>query len=129
MEIGGVAVKVFLHPSPWAMAVSVSAIDRDGTLIDVVLSEHRDLAAARTFFRSAKTVNGVTPDLVTTVAMMLPPERSKLSSAGGCGIVRVATSTTELTRTIGASRGMSADAGTEEQRVSGTSLPMSALHF
>ncbi|MFC7737913.1 IS6 family transposase [Roseomonas sp. GCM10028921] len=42
------------------------AIDRDGSLVDTVLSEHRDMAAAQTFFRSAKAVTGVTPDQVTT---------------------------------------------------------------
>ena len=42
------------------------AIDRDGVLVDVMLGEHRDLAAARSFFRSAKFVAGVTPDRVTT---------------------------------------------------------------
>jgi putative transposase len=42
------------------------AIDRDGALVDVMLSEHRDLAAAKAFFRSAKTVTGVPPDRVTT---------------------------------------------------------------
>jgi transposase-like protein len=42
------------------------AIDRDGALVDVMLCEHRDLAAAKAFFRSAKTVTGVTPDRVTT---------------------------------------------------------------
>src|SRR6202034_1861924 len=42
------------------------AIDRDGALVDVRLSEHRELAAARSFFRSAKAVTGVTPDRVTT---------------------------------------------------------------
>src|SRR5215510_14839254 len=42
------------------------AIDRDGALVDVMLSEHRDLAAAKAFFRSTKTVTGVTPDRVTT---------------------------------------------------------------
>ena len=42
------------------------AIDRDGVLVDVMLSERRDLAAARSFFRSAKAVTGVTPDRVTT---------------------------------------------------------------
>jgi putative transposase len=42
------------------------AIDRDGALVDVRLSGHRDLAAARAFFRSAKAVTGVTPDRVTT---------------------------------------------------------------
>jgi putative transposase len=42
------------------------AIDRDGALVDVMLSEHRNLAAAKRFFRSAKAVNGVIPDRVTT---------------------------------------------------------------
>ena len=42
------------------------AIDRDGALVDVMLSEHRDLAAARAFFQSAKAVTGITPDRVTT---------------------------------------------------------------
>jgi putative transposase len=34
--------------------------------VDVLFSEHRDMKAARAFFRSAKTVTGVTPDRVTT---------------------------------------------------------------
>jgi putative transposase len=42
------------------------AIDRNGTLVDVLFSEHRDRAAAQAFFRSAKAVTGVTPDRVTT---------------------------------------------------------------
>jgi putative transposase len=42
------------------------AIDRDGHLVDAMLSEHRDMAAAQAFFRSAKAATGVTPDLVTT---------------------------------------------------------------
>lgn len=42
------------------------AIDRDGALVDVMLSEHRDLATAKAFFRSAKAVTGVMPDRVTT---------------------------------------------------------------
>src|SRR5215213_4960764 len=42
------------------------AIDRDGNLIDVLFSEHRDMAAAQAFFRSAKAVTGMTPDRVTT---------------------------------------------------------------
>src|SRR5919206_476741 len=42
------------------------AIDRDGNLVDVLFSEHRDMAAAQAFFRSAKAVTGVTPDRVTT---------------------------------------------------------------
>ncbi len=42
------------------------AIDSSGALVDVLFSEHRDMKAARAFFRSAKTVTGVTPDRVTT---------------------------------------------------------------
>jgi putative transposase len=42
------------------------AIDRNGDLVDARLSERRDLKAARAFFRSAKTVTGVTPARVTT---------------------------------------------------------------
>src|SRR6202007_386550 len=42
------------------------AIDRCGALVDVMLSEHRDMAAAKAFFESAKMVTGITPDRVTT---------------------------------------------------------------
>jgi transposase-like protein len=42
------------------------AVDRDGALVDVMFSEHRDIAAAKAFFVSAKTVTGITPDRVTT---------------------------------------------------------------
>ena len=37
------------------------AIDRDGVLFDVMVSEYRDLADAKAFFRSARAVTGVTP--------------------------------------------------------------------
>ena len=42
------------------------AIDRSGALVDVLFSEHRDMKAARAFFRSAKAVTGIIPDRVTT---------------------------------------------------------------
>src|SRR5215207_11021419 len=42
------------------------AIDRDGQLVDTMLSEHRDMAAAQAFFRSARSVTGLAPDRVTT---------------------------------------------------------------
>ena len=42
------------------------AIDRDGNLVDTMLSEHRDMAAAQAFFRSAKAATGLVPDGVTT---------------------------------------------------------------
>ena len=42
------------------------AIDRDGNLIDAMLSEHQDMKAAKAFFRSAKATMGFRPDRVTT---------------------------------------------------------------
>jgi putative transposase len=42
------------------------AIDRGGNLVDTMLSERRDMAAAQAFFRSAKAATGVTPERVTT---------------------------------------------------------------
>ena len=42
------------------------AIDRDGNLIDAVLSEHRDMRAAKACFRSAKATMGFRPEQVTT---------------------------------------------------------------
>ncbi len=42
------------------------AIDRNGTLIDTMLSEHRDMAAAKAFFRSARSAAGIIPEQVTT---------------------------------------------------------------
>ena len=42
------------------------AVDRDGNLIDAMLSGHRDMVAAKAFFRSAKATTGFRPDRVTT---------------------------------------------------------------
>src|SRR3712207_1895420 len=42
------------------------AIDRNGDLVDTMLSEHRDMPAAQAFFRSAKAATGMTPERVTT---------------------------------------------------------------
>jgi putative transposase len=42
------------------------AIDREGNLVDVLLSEKRDKAAAEAFFRSARTVTESVPECVTT---------------------------------------------------------------
>jgi transposase-like protein len=38
------------------------AIERNGDLVDTMLSEHRDMAAAQAFFRSDKSATGITPD-------------------------------------------------------------------
>jgi transposase-like protein len=58
------------------------AIDRNGYLVDTMLSEHRDMAAAQAFFRSAKAATGITPDRVTTDGHGCYP-RAIRSSAGG----------------------------------------------
>ncbi len=42
------------------------AIDRDGNLVDAMLSEHRDMNAAKAFFRLAQRTMGYRPDRVTT---------------------------------------------------------------
>jgi transposase-like protein len=42
------------------------AIDRDGNLIETMLSATRDMKAAQRFFRSAQSVVGFVPDRVTT---------------------------------------------------------------
>ena len=42
------------------------AIDRDGNLIDARLSAHRDMQAAKAFFRSARATVGFRPEQVTT---------------------------------------------------------------
>jgi transposase-like protein len=42
------------------------AIDRDGNLVDVLLRERQDQAAAEAFFRSARTITGEAPDRVMT---------------------------------------------------------------
>ena len=41
-------------------------IDRFGALVDVRLSETRDMEAAKALFRSTKAATGVTPECVTT---------------------------------------------------------------
>jgi putative transposase len=67
------------------------AIDRVGALVDVMFSEHRDMAAAKAFFRSAKAVTGVTPERVTTDATTATPRPSGPSWAGRSGTGPAAT--------------------------------------
>ncbi len=59
------------------------AIDRSGALVDVMFSEHRDMAAARAFFRSAKATTGVTPDRVTTDGHDSYPRAIRTELPGG----------------------------------------------
>ena len=67
------------------------AIDRSGALVDVLFSEHRDMAAAQAFFRSAQAVTGVAPDRVTTgTATTAIPALSAPSWAAECAIAPAA---------------------------------------
>jgi hypothetical protein len=53
-------------PQPVPQLYLSRAIDRDGNLIETMLSPTRDMKAARRFFRSARSVAGFVPDRVTT---------------------------------------------------------------
>ena len=50
-----------------------------------MLSEHRNLAAAKRFFRSAKTVTGVIPDRVTTDGHDAYPQAIRMELSGHDG--------------------------------------------
>ena len=54
------------------------AIDRQGALIDTMLSEHRDMAAATAFFRSAMSVADTIPDRVNHGWTRILPESNPL---------------------------------------------------
>ena len=80
------------------------ARDRDGVLVDVMLSEHRDLAAVKAFFHSARAVTGATPDRVTTGGHEAYPARSGRCWASRCGTGPVDISTIVSSRITAASR-------------------------
>ena len=73
------------------MALPYRAVDRNGNLIDTMLSEHRDMKAAQAFFRSAKATMGFRPDRVTTDGHGSYPERSAACWGRKCDIGRVLT--------------------------------------
>jgi hypothetical protein len=70
------------HQAPGALVYLYRAIDRDGHLIDARLSDTRNLAAAKAFFPSARTVTGVTPHQITTG---IPPASLPPGSIGRYG--------------------------------------------
>ena len=59
------------------------AIDRDGNLIDTMLSVTRDMRAAQRFFRSARSVAGFVPDRVTTDGHNSYPRAIRSTLAAG----------------------------------------------
>jgi len=78
------------------------AIDSTGALVDVLFSERRDMAAAKAFFRSAKTVTGITPDGSRPTATTATRAPSEPSWARRCGTGPAATSTIGWSRTTAA---------------------------
>src|SRR3954451_6539729 len=56
------------------------AIDRDGNLVDFYLSETRDMAAAKAFLRSARSVTQVEPEQVTTDGHTSYPKAEELGT-------------------------------------------------
>ena len=63
------------------------AIDRDGDLVDSLLSDKRDMAAAKAFFESARGVVGCTPQRVTTDGHNTYP-RAKAEALGKTAVHR-----------------------------------------
>jgi transposase-like protein len=81
------------------------AIDRNGALVDVMFSEHRDMAVAKAIFRSAKTVTGLTPQRSPSTVTTAIPVRSARRWARACSTAPAAISTTDWSRITAASRG------------------------
>ena len=77
------------------------AIDRDGNLVDTMLSEHRDMAAAQAFFRSAKAVTGITPSASPRTATAPTRGRSARRLAGRSCTGPAPTKITGLSKTTG----------------------------
>src|SRR4051812_31909352 len=90
------------RPETTKLTMPYRAIDCDGNLVDTMLSEHRDMATAQAFFRSAKSVTDVTPDRVTTDGHGSYP-RAIRSTLGRRVVHRTApTGTTGWNKIIGA---------------------------
>jgi putative transposase len=58
--------ETYPNEGPQSVVLPLQAVDRDGNLIDAMLSEQRDMRAAKAFFRSASATTGFHPDRVTT---------------------------------------------------------------
>jgi putative transposase len=97
------------------------AIDRDGNLVDTMLSEHRDMAAAQAFFRSAKAATGITPERVTT-ARLLPAGDPLDTRPAGCASDQRVQKQWARARSSGRQRTHTMYAGLQELRRGGALL-------
>src|ERR1700735_5306625 len=78
------------------------AIDRSGVLVDVMFSEHRDIAAAEAFFASWSPASR--PMRSPRTGMTVIRARSGRCWAHVCGIVTASISTTDWSKIIAASK-------------------------
>ena len=67
------------------------SVDRDGKLIDAMLSEHCDMKAAKAFFCSARATMGFRPDRMKTDSHGPIPGRSAACWAGRSGTAPAST--------------------------------------
>src|SRR5262245_38416736 len=74
------------------------AIDQDGNLVDSLLSEKRDMAAAQRFFRSALSMAGRRPERVTTDGLDSYPRaiREVLVARSSTGIIGFSIATSSV---------------------------------
>jgi transposase-like protein len=79
------------------------AIDREGNLVEALLSEKCDMAAAQRFFAQALDIAGYTPEQVTTDGHDTYPGSSARRSATASSTAPAATKTTASSKTIEAS--------------------------
>jgi hypothetical protein len=82
----------------------IRAIGRSGALVDVRFSEHRDMAAAKAFFESAKMVTGIAPGRVTTDGYDSYP-RDRRPWEQVCVTATASISTTGCSKIAAASKG------------------------
>lgn len=77
------------------------AIDRDSNLVDSMVSEKRDMEAAKRFFKQAVDVVGHAPERVTTDGHHSYPLRFARPWAVTCSTGPTALSTIDWSKTIG----------------------------
>ena len=80
------------------------AIDRDGALVDVMLSEHRNPGGGQALLSISEGRHGKIPTGSRRTATTPTPKRSGRNSVAACGIGQTATSTIAWSRIIVASR-------------------------
>jgi putative transposase len=98
------------------------AIDRDGNLVDSMLSETRDMDAAQRFFQQARVVAGQAPERVTTDGHTSYPRHSRNLGRGGRASLQSVSQQSPGARSPGHQAALLSDAGLRERHVGSTLL-------